>query len=180
MIAFDGTAALRGGRWMHMHVSMKKTRKSAQVMTADCLCFRARRVSRALTRMYDEALRPLGIAATQLTLLNAVTMAGEAATMGTLAEILAMDQTTLSRNLRPLEKAGLIAIARHPEDRRVRVARLTPAGEQMVEDALPLWTRAHERVVAALGADSALELRDRFDAAVLAAAAAGTLTPMEA
>jgi len=179
VIAFDEAAGLRGGRWMHMHVSMKKTRKAAQVMTADCLCFRARRVSRALTRMYDEALRPLGIAATQLTLLNAVTMAGEAATMGTLAEILAMDGTTLSRNLRPLEKAGLVAIARHPEDRRVRVARLTGEGQRMVEDALPLWTRAHERVVAALGRDSALELRDRFDAAV-AAATADTLTPLEA
>jgi DNA-binding MarR family transcriptional regulator len=156
---------------------MKKTRNAAQVMAADCLCFRARRVSRALTRMYDEALRPLGIAATQLTLLNAVAMAGENATMGTLADILALDQTTLSRSLRPLEKAGLLAIGRDTEDRRVRVARLTPAGERVVEDALPLWTRAHERVVAALGRDASVELRDRFDDAAVAAATAGTFVP---
>jgi DNA-binding MarR family transcriptional regulator len=155
---------------------MNKSRKSAQVMAADCLCFRARRVSRALTRMYDEALRPLGIAATQLTLLNAIVMAGHGAPPGTLADILAMDQTTLSRSLRPLERAGLLEIARHAEDRRVRVARLTPAGERVVEDALPLWTRAHERVVAALGREASVELRDRFDAAV-AAATAGTLIP---
>jgi DNA-binding MarR family transcriptional regulator len=138
-------------------------------MTADCLCFRARRVSRALTRMYDEALRPLGLQATQLTLLNAVTMCGEAgAPMGRLADVLAMDATTLSRNLRPLEKAGLVRMERLPADRRVRLATLTPAGQRMVEEALPLWTRAHERVVAALGTEAAADLRDRFDATTAA------------
>ena len=139
------------------------------MMTADCLCFRARRVSRALTRMYDEALRPLGIQATQLTLLNAVAMCGPGgATMSRLADILAMDGTTLSRNLRPLEKAELVRIARLETDRRVRLARLTEEGERRVADALPLWSEAHERVVAALGPDAAVELRDRFDRAVAA------------
>jgi DNA-binding MarR family transcriptional regulator len=148
----------------------EKHQDAARVMTADCLCFRARRVSRALTRMYDEALRPLGIQATQLTLLNAVTMCGgEGATMARLADILAMDGTTLSRNLRPLEKAGLMRIERLAADRRVRLALLTPAGEQMVADALPLWREAHARVVSALGADAALDLRDRFDATSAAA-----------
>lgn len=144
---------------------------AAQAMTADCLCFRARRVSRALTRMYDEALRPLGIHATQLTLLNAIAMvAGRGGAMGRLADVLAMDGTTLSRNLRPLEKAGLVRIERLPADRRVRVARLTPGGERLVADALPLWRRAHERVVAALGAEAAAELKERFDATAAAAA----------
>jgi DNA-binding MarR family transcriptional regulator len=155
-----------------MHVSMNSHRTAAGVMAAGCLCFRARRVSRALTRMYDEALRPLGIQATQLTLLNAVAMMGEEAAMGRLADVLAMDQTTLSRNLRPLEKAGLLALSRLPADRRVRVARLTPDGERRVEDALPLWRQAHARVVATLGEDAAAELRDRFDFAVAAASAA--------
>lgn len=142
-------------------------------MTADCLCFRARRVARALTRMYDEALRPLGIQATQLTLLNAVAMSGErGAAMGRLAEVLAMDGTTLSRNLRPLERAGLLTIGRVESDRRVRLARLTAEGRQRVEEALPLWTQAHERVVAALGAEAALDLRDRFDATAAAASSA--------
>ncbi len=150
---------------------MTTHRSAAQAMTADCLCFRARRVSRALTRMYDEALRPLGIQATQLTLLNAVAMCGDRATMGRLADVLAMDQTTLSRNLKPLEKAGLVRVGRHPADGRVRVARLTRDGERRVEEALPLWTRAHEGVVAALGAAEAAELRDRFDATVAAAMA---------
>jgi DNA-binding MarR family transcriptional regulator len=120
--------------------------------------------------MYDDALRPLGIQATQLTLLNAVTMCGgEGASMPRLADILAMDGTTLSRNLRPLEKAGLMRIERLPADRRVRLALLTPAGERMVADALPLWREAHARVVSALGGDAAVDLRDRFDATSAAA-----------
>ncbi|HEX2204943.1 MAG TPA: MarR family winged helix-turn-helix transcriptional regulator [Longimicrobium sp.] len=144
---------------------------AARAMTAECLCFRARRVSRAITRMYDEALRPLGLQATQLTLLNAVAMTAGRGTMARLADVLAMDQTTLSRNLRPLERAGLVEVARLPADRRVRVARLTPRGERTVADALPLWSAAHARVVAALGAEGAADLRDRFDAASSAAAA---------
>ena len=129
--------------------------------------------SRAITRMYDDALRPLGIQATQLTLLNAVAMFGEqGATMSRLAEILAMDATTLSRNLKPLETANRLFVSRLPMDRRVRVALLTQEGERCVAAALPLWTQAHARIVAALGEQDALELRDRFDRATYATARA--------
>jgi len=70
-------------------------------MADQCLCFRARRVSRALTRLYDDALRPLGIQATQLTLLNAIALSGrDGGTMGAVADFLTMDPTTLSRNVR--------------------------------------------------------------------------------
>jgi len=93
-----------------------------------------------------------------------VVVCGERATMARLAEILAMDGTTLSRNLRPLERAGWVLVSRLAADRRVRLAALTGAGERMVADALPLWREAHARVVAALGADAAADLRDRFDA----------------
>jgi DNA-binding MarR family transcriptional regulator len=144
-----------------------KHRTAAQIMADECLCFRARRVSRTLTRLYDEALRPLGIQATQLTLLNAIAMCGgHGAPMRRLANILAMDGTTLTRNVRPLEKAGLVRIVRPPSDRRVRVVRLTPEGERLIEDALPLWTQAHERVITTLGLDAATELRDRFDGVI--------------
>jgi DNA-binding transcriptional ArsR family regulator len=86
---------------------------------AECLCFRARRVSRVLTRHFDEALRPLGIQATQLTLLGSIAGPGPGGqTMPRLVEMLAMDATTLSRNLRPLEKAGLVAIGRSDKDKR--------------------------------------------------------------
>lgn len=143
----------------------------AQTIAADCLAFRVRRVSRVLTRLYDEALRPLGIQATQLTLLNAVTLCdeasnGEGAAMSRLADILAMDLTTLSRNLRPLEKSRLVTISPLPSDRRVRVARVTSSGRRLIENALPLWRHAHARVVEALGEQEAAELKATFDATV--------------
>ena len=75
---------------------MTRVDAAAQVMADQCLCFRARRVSRALTRRYDEALRPLGLQATQLTLLNAIALSGRAVgTLGAVAVFLAMDPTTL-------------------------------------------------------------------------------------
>ena len=143
----------------------------AQTIAADCLAFRVRRVSRVLTRLYDEALRPLGIQATQLTLLNAVALCdeardGEGAVMSHLADVLAMDLTTLSRNLRPLEKSRLIAVSQLPSDRRVRVVCLTGSGQRLIENALPLWRHAHARVVEALGEQEAAELKEAFDAAV--------------
>ncbi len=145
---------------------------AAQTITADCLAFRVRRVSRVLTRLYDEALRPLGIQATQLTLLNAIVMCcrehPEGAPMSALADVLAMDLTTLSRNLRPLEKSRLIAISRSSLDRRVRLARLTTAGQHLVGNALPLWRHAHARVMDALGPAAAAELKAAFDATVAA------------
>jgi DNA-binding MarR family transcriptional regulator len=132
---------------------------------AECLCFRARRVSRVLTRHFDEALRPLGIQATQLTLLGSIAGPGPGGqTMPRLTDMLAMDATTLSRNLRPLEKAGLVAITRSDKDKRVRIARLTRDGERVLEAALPVWRDAQDRLVEALGADAALDLRTQFDA----------------
>jgi len=142
---------------------------AARHMAEECLCFRARRISRALTRRYDDALRPLGIQATQLTLLNAIALNGERGrTMAKVAEFLAMDATTLSRNVRPLEKAGLVRVARMPVDGRVRMAVLTPAGRRMIEQALPLWKRAHQGILAALGPEAAIDLRDQFDATAIA------------
>jgi len=156
-------------------------RLAAEQMAAECLCFRARRVSRVLTRIYDEELRPLGIQATQLTLLNAVAIGGEAgARMNRLAEILAMDATTLSRNLRPLARQGLLRIERSTRDRRVRIARLTHAGRDRVARALPLWRRAQERIEQALGAALASDLRTRMDAAVEAGAGSEVSLPVPA
>ncbi|MGH7659216.1 MAG: MarR family winged helix-turn-helix transcriptional regulator, partial [Gemmatimonadales bacterium] len=105
--------------------------------------------------------------------LNAIALMGDrnegGAAMGELAETLAMDGTTLSRNLRPLENDGLVRLTHSSTDRRMRLVRLTPRGERMVEAALPLWERAHERVIAALGPEAAAALRDQFDATVNAA-----------
>lgn len=145
-------------------------------MAADCYCFRARRASRLLTRVYDEALRPLGVQTSQLSVLVVIAMAPEAgAPLAVLADVLVMDRTTLSRNLRPLEKAGLVQLARAPRDGRVRLAQLTGAGQQVVEQGYPLWQQAQQKVAAALGTGPAAELRSRLDAVV--GAVSGGRTP---
>src|SRR5690606_35775943 len=164
------------GRLLHVQVIMGSFLNAAEQMAVDCLCFRSRRVARLITRLYDEALRPLGLHATQLTRLNAIALSGrEGGRMNALADVLALDGTTLSRNLRPLVAAGLVRLDRTPGDRRVRVAILTAAGQQMVADALPLWNEAHQRVLETLGRDAALALRSRLDetVAVLGPAALG-------
>jgi DNA-binding MarR family transcriptional regulator len=137
----------------------------AQAIRADCLCFRSRRAARLITRAYDEALRPLGIQATQLTLMGAIAAAGPSGqTMGGVADVLALDAATLTRNLRVIEASGLAEIGRSDTDRRVRIVRLTAKGEQVLGEALPLWRAAHAQVVDALGgAEQAADLRARLD-----------------
>lgn len=145
---------------------------AARSMAAECLCFRARRTARAITRAYDEALRPTGLQATQFTLMNAITLGPDGAQpMGQLASILALEISTLTRNLRSLETAGLIAVGRSEADRRVRVVRLTEAGKTRLAGALPYWKRAHGEIVTTLGADTAAELRSALDAAAHAMSA---------
>ncbi len=102
-----------------------------------CLCDTLRMTARAVTAVYDDALRPLGLRVTQLSLL------ARAASMGPveswrLSEALGLDKTTLPRNLRPLERRGLIAIE-PGEDRRTRLVRMTPAGEKLLKEASTRW-----------------------------------------
>lgn len=128
---------------------------------------RIRQTSRLLTRVYDDCLRPLGIQESQLSVLVAVAMHGErGATMGKLARALVMDRTTVTRNVVPLEKSGLLRVARSAEDARSRIIVLTRAGERMVETAYPLWRRAQERVCETLGATLFDSLRSSLSAAV--------------
>jgi len=102
-----------------------------------CLCDTLRMTARAVTQVYDDALRPLGLRVTQFSLL------ARAASMGPveswrLSEALGLDKTTFSRNLRPLERRRLIAIE-PGEDRRTRLVRVTPAGEKLLEEAYTCW-----------------------------------------
>jgi len=137
---------------------------AARIMAADCLCYRARRAARAITRAYDTALRPIGLQATQVTLLNAIALGPESTrSMGQLAEIMALEISTLTRNLRPLERAGVIAISRSATDRRVRLVRLTETGKTRLAAALPHWRRAHAEITATLGDEPARDLRIALD-----------------
>jgi DNA-binding MarR family transcriptional regulator len=99
--------------------------------------------------MYDEALRPLGLRATQFTILQALTLAGEVS-QGELGQILAMDSTTLTRTLRIMSREGWIA-ERRGEDQRERLLRLAKAGRNQFNRALPSWEKAQAQLGRQLG-----------------------------
>ncbi len=102
-----------------------------------CMGLHVRRASRILTQIYNDALRPVGLVANQFTLIVAIDLMGTTA-IGTLAQELYTDQTTLTRNLKLLEKKGLINIEAG-EDRRVRIVSLTDLGSETLAQALPIW-----------------------------------------
>ena len=122
-----------------------------------CLCLHAQRAARALGRRFDEALRPHGITNGQFSLLMALNRP-EPVAMGPVASLLAMDRTTLTAALKPLERRGLVRITANPADRRGRLLSLTPAGEALLAAALPIWRDAHGELDAGLG-DGAGALR---------------------
>lgn len=116
-----------------------------------CLCGTLRRTSRALTTLYEDALRPLGLRATQFTILQALSLAGEIS-QGRLGEILAIDSTTLTRTLDIMLRRGWIA-ERRGDDRRVRLLDLAPAGRKLFDRAQPLWQSSQNQVRRRLGGE---------------------------
>lgn len=107
-----------------------------------CLCLHVQRAARALARHFDEAFRPLGLRSGQFSLLMALNRP-QPPRLGDVARLLAMDRTTLTANLKPLERRGLIAVAVDPEDRRGRRLSLTEPGRRLLAEAVPLWRAAH-------------------------------------
>ncbi|UCH22071.1 MAG: winged helix-turn-helix transcriptional regulator [Deltaproteobacteria bacterium] len=122
-----------------------KCRQVAQ----SCAVFNLRKASRALTQFYETALRPSGLRVTQFTLIVAVRLFGST-TISRLADTMVMDRTTLTRNLKLMEKKGFITTI-PGEDRRERVVVLTEPGKESLENALPLWEKAQREIVDALG-----------------------------
>ncbi len=119
--------------------------------TADCACLNFRKASRFITSLYDEYLRPVGLRATQLSLLMALEQTGSV-TITSLAEVLLMDRTTLPRDLKPLERKGWVSIT-EGKDRRKRFIDLTPEGRDLLNRALPLWEQAQIRIQDYMGED---------------------------
>jgi DNA-binding MarR family transcriptional regulator len=120
-------------------------------MAEACFANRLRRAARAISRYYDAALKPVDLKVSQLCVLAAAQKSGGALTIVNLAENLGMDRSTLSRNLDPLERRGLIALG--PEERhRARRVGITPSGEALLETAYPLWACA-QAGAAAMAAD---------------------------
>jgi DNA-binding MarR family transcriptional regulator len=112
--------------------------------TAPCLCNALRQADRAVSRLYDEELRGLGLRTTQYSLLRHLRAAGEVRQRD-LGGLTSLDETTLTRNLRPLIDAGWVAI-RPGEDRREKLVRLTDAGAAKLREARPAWERAQQRL----------------------------------
>ncbi|CAN7347408.1 MarR family winged helix-turn-helix transcriptional regulator [Pararhizobium sp. LjRoot238] len=115
-----------------------------------CLCLHVQRAARALARKFDEALRPLDLTNGQFSLLMSLNRP-EPPGMGPVAHLLAMDRTTLTAALKPLEKRGLLETMTDNKDRRLRRMKLTPAGHALLAKAVPIWTKTHADVDEALG-----------------------------
>lgn len=110
-----------------------------------CVCNTLRMVTRAVTQLYDDVLRPSGLRVTQFSILAALARMGEAS-LRQLEDALALEQTTLTRGLNVLERDGLIERAPHP-DGRIKAMRLTSRGRKALEVARPLWAQAQASVL---------------------------------
>ncbi|WP_321927566.1 MULTISPECIES: MarR family winged helix-turn-helix transcriptional regulator [Paraburkholderia] len=136
---------------------MTTSTKSIEDIDGRCNCLAARQASRYLTAAYDRALSPVGLRATQFSILHKLASAGPL-TIGELAKIIAMDRTTLSTNLKPLERDGLLEI-RTGEDRRAREAHITNAGVKRYHQAFPMWTAVQDEFESSYGMRDAAALR---------------------
>jgi DNA-binding MarR family transcriptional regulator len=107
-----------------------------------CLCLHAQRAARVLARRFDEALARVDLSSGQFSLLVAINRPVPPG-LGTVAALLAMDRTTLTANLKPLERRGLVKVEVGDKDRRSRLLVLTPAGRRLLAKAVPIWRRTH-------------------------------------
>jgi DNA-binding MarR family transcriptional regulator len=123
-----------------------------------CLCLHAQRAARALARRFDMALKPSGITNGQFSLLISLNRP-EPPPMGPVAALLAMDRTTLTAALKPLQRRGLVAIEADPRDRRGKRLRLTADGMALLSAAVPIWERTHAEVEAEIGSGDVSRLR---------------------
>lgn len=130
------------------------------INSRDC-CFNVRKATRAVTQYYDHFLEPADIRATQFTLL--VSMASVSAhTLTEMANALVMDRTTLTRNLKPLEKVGFIETI-EPRDKRSKAYALTDKGREALASGIPLWQAAQQKVIDALGQERFEHLLKELD-----------------
>lgn len=135
-----------------------KTKKSEQVQ--NCTSFNLRKASRAVTQLFDEALKPTGLYSTQFTLLTAISLA-EPATITKLSKALIMDRTTLTRNLNPLKKNGWIEIS-PGEDKRTKTLTITRSGKRVLDQAKSHWDEVQKQVVGTLGKKQWEELMEKL------------------
>ena len=130
--------------------------ETAPVVRDCCLCLHAQRAARALARRFDEALRPLDLTNGQFSLLMSLNRP-EPPTLGSVANLLAMDRTTLTAALKVLTRRKLVKVAVDRQDKRSRRLTIAPAGRALLAKAFPIWKREHaaaEKDVAGASADA--------------------------
>ncbi|MBV9533561.1 MAG: winged helix-turn-helix transcriptional regulator [Bradyrhizobium sp.] len=133
----------------------------------NCMCHRARMAARAVTRLYDDMLRPIGLRATQLDVLVAIG-SGEVVSITALAKLMGMDRSTLTRNLAPLEREGLIRVGNEGW-RRSRTVEITKKGSGRLREASSLWQKAQENLRQKLGVRKWAVIRADLDHLIRAA-----------
>jgi DNA-binding MarR family transcriptional regulator len=132
-----------------------------------CVCSQLRRTARKVSALYDHALAAAGLTVTQHALLVNIARAGEVS-RSSLAARLGMDRTTLTRDLKPLEKANLVAAA-ESADRRERLLRLSPEGRRRLRRSYECWEKTQREFTSSIGTGTVEALRETL-AAVEAAA----------
>ena len=127
----------------------------------NCACYHVRHAARVITRAYDEALKPVGLRGPQFSILTALKVAQDVS-ISRLAKHMGMDRSTMSRNLQPLEREGLVTVS--PEGRgQARSIAITEAGARRHDEAVPHWRQVQARAMAALGGDGVWpDLRQRL------------------
>jgi DNA-binding MarR family transcriptional regulator len=115
-----------------------------------CVCLHLQQAARAVARRFDAAFRALGLTNGQFSLLMSLNRP-EPASIGDISALLAMDRTTLTANLKPLERRGLVTVCVHKTDKRSRRLTLTPAGHALLIAAVPVWEKEHGAIEGLLG-----------------------------
>jgi DNA-binding MarR family transcriptional regulator len=126
-------------------------------MSSPCICITLRTAARKVSAVYDEALAPLGVSVAQYALLRMIERREEVS-LTELAGLADLDRSTVGRNLRVLQRRGLLRL-RPGKDQREHLARLEPAARELLQACLPLWSHAQDRIKALIGADAVGVLR---------------------
>ena len=143
---------------------MSNTAANADLIARTCIAVRLRRLNRVVTNLYDDALRPHGLKASQLNILVVAAKLGRARP-AQVCEILQLDASTLSRNVERMRSAGWLEVV-PADDGRAQPFRLTRAGQQLIDEAFPAWKQAQRRAAKLLGTDAVALLERVVDTSV--------------